>query len=247
MPEDPPSKASVPDPRRSRKRQVTVRALRLGDAPAVARLSAMIYPHDEPWRTEHLASHLRLFPAGQLVAVEPDTGELLGYAASLIVNWDDYAFDHAWDEFTDRGWFTNHDPVNGKTLYGADVMVRPDTQGRGVGGAIYRARAELCRSLSLRRIRAGARLRGYADYADRLSPEAYVQAVIRGELRDPTLSFQLRKGFRVIAVVHGYLKADPASRGYAAVIEWINHRVARRRDYRQRDPRFARPRRRRSD
>ena len=229
----------------TRKRPVEVRHLRLEDAPAIRVLSGQTYPLDEPWTEAHLASHLRLFPQGQLVAIDPDDGNVLGYAASLVINWDDYDFNHNWDEFTDHGWFTNHDPEHGRTLYGADIMVRPDTQGRGVGSAIYTARAELCRSLGLRRIRAGARLRGYAQHAERMTPEAYVQAVIRKEIRDPTLSFQLKRGFRVIAVVHNYLRHDAASQGYAAVIEWINHRVAQRSDYRHRDPRFGRPRRRR--
>jgi hypothetical protein len=43
-----------------------------------------------------------------------------------------------------------------------------------------------------------------------------------GSIFDATLSFQLRRGFRVLAVVGGYLKNDPESLGYAAVIEWQN-------------------------
>ena len=48
---------------------------------------------------------------------------------------------------------------------------------------------------------------------------------MRGEIGDPTLSFQLRQGFHVLAVVQGYLRNDPESLGYAAVIEWINEAV----------------------
>jgi hypothetical protein len=79
--------------------------------------------------------------------------------------------------------------------------------------------------LGLRRIRAGARLRGYHAHADRLTAEEYVARVVRGEIHDPTLSFQLKRGFKVIAVVSGYLRHDPESLGHAAVIEWINPAV----------------------
>jgi hypothetical protein len=48
---------------------------------------------------------------------------------------------------------------------------------------------------------------------------------VQGELSDPTLSFQLRRGFRVLATVSGYLRHDPESLGYAAVIEWLNPEV----------------------
>ena len=61
-------------------------------------------------------------------------------ASSLIVCWDDYSFSDSWSEMTDRGYFSNHDPENGKTLYGAEVMVHPDYQGKGLGKRLYQAR-----------------------------------------------------------------------------------------------------------
>jgi GNAT superfamily N-acetyltransferase len=161
-------------------------------------------------------------------------------AASLIVRWDDYDIDLRWRDFTAGGTFTNHDP-SGRTLYGAEVMVDPEVQGGGAGSALYVARDELLRDLGLLRIRAGARLRGYHAWAGRLTPEEYVQRVVRGELRDPTLTFQLNRGFRVVAVVSGYLSHDPDSLGYAAVIEKLNPELATPEDYERGDPRFRAP------
>jgi hypothetical protein len=46
------------------------------------------------------------------------------------------------------------------------------------------------------RIRAGARIPGYGVVADRMSPEVYVEEVVRGLRKDPTLSFQLAQGFQ---------------------------------------------------
>ena len=37
--------------------------------------------------------------------------------------------------------FVNHDPENGHTLYGAEIMVRPGVQGRGIGKKLYRRRS----------------------------------------------------------------------------------------------------------
>src|SRR5690606_2502598 len=116
-------------------------------------------------------------------------------------------------------------PENGKTLYGAEVMVDPSEQGKGIGKKLYAARRELCRRLKLARIRAGARLPGYRKHTEEMSAEEYVIKVIRGELGDPTLSFQLKQGFRVIAVVGDYLPSDQQSSGFAAVIEWRNPEV----------------------
>ena len=147
-------------------------------------------------------------------------------ASSLVVRWDDYDFHADWREWTDAGFFTNHDPENGRTLYGAEVMVDPAIQRRGIGKRLYNARREIVRRLGLLRIRAGARLRGYHRHAAKLTPEQYVEKVVAGELRDPTLSFQLREGFQVVAVVPSYLRNDPESLGHAVVIEWLNPDLA---------------------
>ena len=220
---------------------IEVRNTQASDFAGMIELCREVYPSSLPWNEEQLASHLRVFPEGQLVAVESSSQRVVGMAASLIVFWDDYHMQVGWRDFTDHGMFTNHDPVHGRTLYGAEVMVRPSLQGCGVGSKLYAARRDLVQRLRLLRIRAGARLRGYHQYFSRMNAEEYVIAVVRGELQDPTLSFQLRKGFHVIGVVSNYLRNDPESLGYAAVIEWLNPEVARPEDYAGRDPRFIRP------
>lgn len=222
--------------------RIIVRNTRPEDFDDIIALSRKVYPTAPPWGKDQLASHLKVFPEGQFVAVEETSGRIVGMAASLIVNWSDYDMKVNWRDITDAGMFTNHDPETGRTLYAAEVMVDPDMQGRGIGKRLYAARRELTRRLGLLRIRAGARLRGYAAVADRMTPEEYVRKVVNRELGDPTLSFQLKQGFRVIGVVRDYLPNDPASCGHAAVIEWINHQVATRRDYRKRDPQYARKR-----
>ncbi len=202
---------------------VSVRQTQPADFPAITQICLEVYPHTPPWGEEQLASHLEVFPRGQFVAeIE---GEVVGMAASLILAWDDYEIDDNWRDVTDHGMFTNHDPA-GHTLYGAEIMVRPGVQGSGVGSAIYGAREDLVRELGLWRIRAGARLRDYHRYADEMSAKEYVRRVRRGELVDRTLSFQLRRGFRVVAVIAEYLRNDPDSLGYAALIEWLNREAA---------------------
>lgn len=210
------------------------------DFDAITRLSRAVYPDQPPWTARTLAAQHEAFPEGQFVAVDTRTGEVVGMAASLIVAWDDYDHRDDYATFTAEGRFSNHDP-SGRTLYGAEVMVHPAHRRRRIGARIYAARRALVERLGLLRIRAGARLPNYHRYADRLTPEAYVLRVIRGELRDPTLSFQLRQGFEVIDVIPEYFRHDPQSRGCAALIEWLNRQVARPEDYAGRNPRFLRP------
>lgn len=229
------------DPDKRPRVRVRVRQTRPEDFDGIIELTRAVYPASVPWSREQLASHLRVFPEGQFVAERADHPGIAGMAASLIVHWEDYHPAASWKEFTADGWFTNHDPVNGHTLYGAEVMVHPGIQRSGIGAALYHIRRDLAIRLNLHRIRAAARLRGYHRYADRMSIEDYVERVVQKRITGPTLSFQLREGFQVIQIVPGYLKQDPESMGYAALIEWINPAYEREVDLTGRDRRFLVP------
>jgi hypothetical protein len=220
--------------------QVFVRNTQPRDFEGIADLCRRIYPETPPWNLEQLSSHLRLFPEGQFVAVFGEEAKVVGMCASLIVDWEDYHTLDSWEQFTANGMFTNHDPQRGRTLYGAEVIVDVTLQHHGIGDKLYRARRELTESQRLLRIRAGSRLAGYCHCADRLRPEEYVVGVVEGIEYDPTLSFQLKEGFHVLAVVPHYLTDDPKSLGYAAVIEWLNPELIRAEHIAERPTRFLR-------
>jgi hypothetical protein len=77
--------------------------------------------------------------------------------------------------------------------------------------------------LNLRRMIGGGRLLNYCEYADKISALEYAQRVIKGELRDPVLSFELDNGFKFIKILPNYLN-DIRSLNYASFIEWLNPR-----------------------
>jgi GNAT superfamily N-acetyltransferase len=198
---------------------VLVRKARLADVPELLRISHAIYGDRGSWKAPELRLHQEVFPDGQFVAEEVGTGRIVGMAISLVVSADAWPLEVPWRVITDNGRLTTH-TESGDTLYAAGVAVDPAARGLGVGSALYRGREALALELGLRRIRAGARIPGYGPLADRMSPEAYVEEVVRGLRKDPTLSFQLAKGFQVLGVAPGYLRTDKESRGYAAVVEW---------------------------
>jgi hypothetical protein len=225
---------------RSAPDQVVVRNTQPRDFDGIGALCLRTYPDTLPWSAEQLSSHLRIFPEGQFVAVHGPEEKVVGMCASLIVDWEDYTLLESWEEFTADGMFTNHDPGRGRTLYGAEVIVDCTMQHHGIGDKLYEARRGLTEALKLLRIRAGGRLRGYCRCADRMSAEEYVAGVVEGSEHDPTLSFQLREGFHVLAVVPHYLSDDPESLGYAAVIEWVNPELVRPEHVENRPTRFMR-------
>jgi ribosomal protein S18 acetylase RimI-like enzyme len=173
------------------------------------------------WHPEELESHLRIFPQGQFVAVEPDD-MVVGSASTLIVSLNSEYAEHTWKGITSDGMFKNHNP-NGDSLYGADISTHPKHRHEGIGGMFYDVRKELVMKLNLRRMIGGGRLFNYCEYANKMSPLEYAQKAVRGELRDPVLSFELDNGFKFIRILPNYLD-DVRSLNYASFIEWLNPR-----------------------
>ena len=77
---------------------------------------------------------------------------------------------------------------------------------------LYKKGNQLAVKLNLGRMIGGGRLFNYCEYAQR---------VIRGELRDPVLSFELDNEFKFIKILPNYLD-DVRSLNYASFIEWVN-------------------------
>ena len=198
---------------------VSVRQTRAEDIPALIELQKRVYPTISPWRPNRFKDQLGIFSEGQLVAEH--RGKIIGCASSLIVAWDDWAESHTWKEITSSGTFDNH-TFSGRTLYGAEVFVEPESRGLGVGHLLYEGRRTICKRMNLKRIIACGRLPGYHRHAAEMSAEAYARKVVWGDFRDPVLSFQLGEGFHYCGVIENYLPEDAESAGYASIIVWLN-------------------------
>jgi GNAT superfamily N-acetyltransferase len=172
----------------------------------------------ELMRFEQFASQHRVFAEGQIVVL--DGTHVIGQGSGFFIDFDFDHYAHTFAEICDNFYFRNHQP-DGAYYYGADISVHPDYRGRGIGKLIYRVRKDLVRNYNKRGIVAGGVLPGYVHYKHVLPVQAYVDQVVDGELFDPTLSFQLKEGFRVRGLLHNYLE-DSASDNWATLIVWEN-------------------------
>ena len=198
---------------------LVVRPLTAADHDAVVRLHGLCFPGMETWDEGELDALIERFPEGQL-GVEVD-GRLVATALSLVVDVDEYGADHAYADVVGEDVVEHHD-AGGDTLYGIEVAVDPAFQGMRIGRRLYEERKALCRRLNLRRTVIGGRLPGYHKRAGEMTAQEYVEAVVRRDVAEPVLSFQLANGFVIKRVVPGYLPDDGASRGYGVVMEWAN-------------------------
>ncbi|WP_213423927.1 bifunctional GNAT family N-acetyltransferase/carbon-nitrogen hydrolase family protein [Bhargavaea massiliensis] len=200
-------------------KSMVIREMTHDDIDSILRMQDECFPGMDPWERAHLESHLSIFPEGQFVA-ELD-GKIIGSCSSLIINFDEYDDRHTWDDVTDEGFITNHNP-DGYNLYGIEVMVHPDYRRMRVGQRLYEARKDLARALNLKSIVIGGRIPNYYKYEKEMTPREYVDAVSRHKIYDPVLSFQLMNDFTLMRVNPDYLPDDKASRKYATLMEWNN-------------------------
>lgn len=200
-------------------KKLIVRQIQREDFETIIELQKLCFKNMTTWKYDQLESHLNIFPEGQ-ICVEYD-GQVIGSCSSLIINFDEYNDQHSWDEITNKGYITNHNP-DGYNLYGIEVMVHPDYRNMKIGKRLYEARQELAERLNLKSIVIGGRIPGYNAYADKMSARAYTEQVKSLNIYDPILSFQLRCGFTLKRIIRKYMPDDKASMQYATLMEWNN-------------------------
>ena len=198
----------------SKKKSVVVRNATLAEVPQIVAVAAKAYTG---WSSRQLANErnyqmqISTFPEGQFVALWED--QVVGYCSSLIVYLDDDSPWYAHGEITGFSSFSTHDP-SGNTLYGADIAVDPDYQGKGISKKLYAARKALLRRHNLKQMIAGGRIPGYGAYRGKMTAKEYVASVFRGELRDKALNADIRAGYEIRGVHFGYIE-DEHSLGYS--------------------------------
>jgi GNAT superfamily N-acetyltransferase len=183
-------------------------------AAALDALQGIVFPtlsEEERMQAKHYHKHIELFPQGQFVVLDGDQP----IAMSTTIRYHLALEDHTFLEISAELWMTTHEP-DGDWLYGMDVGVHPDYQGKGIGRAIYRARQETCQILGLQGQITAGMTNGYHQHASTMTLDEYYEAVVSGQIFDPTVSMQMKMGFSPLRLIHNYL--DDPNCGNGAVL-----------------------------
>lgn len=201
---------------------VVIRNYEEKDFPGLIRIQQECFPPPFPselwWNEEQLKNHVTLFPQGAL-CIEVN-GEIAGSMTGLLVNFDPQHPEHSWEDITDNGYIRNHNP-NGNTLYVVDIGVRPAFRKLGLGKWLMFSMYDVVVHLGMERLLGGGRMPGYHKHANDMTPEKYIESVVKGELKDPVITFLLRCGRTPVKVIANYLE-DKESYNYGTLMEWKN-------------------------
>jgi ribosomal protein S18 acetylase RimI-like enzyme len=201
---------------------VVIRNYEEKDFPGLIRIQQECFPPPFPselwWNEEQLKNHVTLFPQGAL-CIEVN-GEIAGSMTGLLVDFDPQHPEHSWEDITDNGYIRNHNP-NGNTLYVVDIGVRPAFRKLGLGKWLMFSMYDVVVHLKLERLLGGGRMPGYHKHANDMTPEKYIESVVKGELKDPVITFLLRCGRTPVKVVANYLE-DEESNNFGTLMEWKN-------------------------
>lgn len=197
---------------------LVVRHMQPADAPQLEELQKIVFPtlsEDELIRAEHYLRHLELFPEGQFVITDKD--KVIGMTTTMrsLFNFSDYH--HTFKETIGGGWLTNHNP-DGDWLYGLDVGVHPAYRGKGLAKHLYRARHAVAKELGLHGQVTVGMMNGYGAVSNEMSGEEYYEELLQGKRTDPTLTPQMKVGFKPVALIPDYLN-DPACGNYGVLIK----------------------------
>ena len=206
--------------------EVSIVNLDAAMAPELEHIELTCFPManpDELLSEADIRAYAETFPEGYFVAMVD--GRPVGMGAGIYLDFDFSNPQHTIAEITGEHQCGNHDP-DGEWYYGTDITVLPEYRGRGIGRMLYEKRKGLVIRAGKRGIIAGGALPGYYEYKKTLPVDQYVARVVAGELRDPTLTFQMENGFQVRGLLENYLE-DESDDGWAALIVWENPGYAR--------------------
>lgn len=202
---------------------ITITSTQPHHARQLEALQEMVFPSlskESLIRTEHYLNHIKVFPEGQFVAVTGD--RVIGMTTTMRDNLNLHKH-HSFIETFGNGMLNNHLPL-GDWMHGLDIGTHPDFRGLGIARYLYEARQATVYSLGLKGQYTYGMLTGYGAVKKSINAQDYYDEVVAGKRKDPTVSRQMKNGFKPFGLIPNYVE-DPVCDGYAALLILVNDRL----------------------
>ena len=190
-------------------------------APQCGKLEHLSFPetdHSDLIDEEGFRAYARIFSEGFFLCLDKET--VVGQGAGIFLDFDFDQPQHTLAGITGKHQCANHNPA-GDWYYGTDIVVNSGYRRLGIGKQLYELRKGVTRRFNKKGIIAGGHIGDYANHKHNMTAADYIDKVVKRELYDSTLTFQLDNGFRVVAVLDNYLD-EPAIDNRSALILWEN-------------------------
>lgn len=165
--------------------------------------------------TEELALLSRLYPQGQILFFAED--ELVAANFSRIVPFEKYRLPHTQFDCANLEVFLE-DALNGDSVYGLDVIVKPEFQSGKIGKRIVQEFIDRVFSDNFAYMLGISRIVNYHNYTDSMTALEYATRVKAREIADPVLGFHFSYGCEIIGDSPEFNALDVASSGEGIII-----------------------------
>lgn len=190
------------------------------DIPGIIRVENAAWPEGMSAREEMFESRIKVFPEGQLVAVERN--EIIGVVSTEVINYDFGKPHKTWYQATDNGFLKKTHNPNGNVVFGVDLSVSPSARNRGVAKSLLQEIGKMAIKKNIQYGILGGRLPGYYKYADEMSADEYLSMVTTdGEPVDPELRFYKNSGLTIGELIPNYFE-DFQSKNFGVQLIWKN-------------------------
>ncbi len=156
-----------------------------------------------------------LYPQGQILFFADD--ELIAANFSRIVPFQKYKLQHTQFDCANLDCFLD-DALNGDSVYGLDVIVKPEYQCGKIGKQIVKEFLDRVFSDNFNYMLGISRIVNYHKYADAMSALDYAEEVKVRRINDPVLGFHFSYGCEIIGDSPYFNPADEASAGEGIII-----------------------------
>ncbi len=202
------------------KGKIELRNPTVDDIPGIVVLVNKVYQKMGGYSPEMLRGQITNYPAGCFIVLIDK--KIVAYSASILVHEKLAMKDHSWKAITGGGFGSTH-VADGEYLYGYETCVDPELRGHRIGHRIYNARQRLVKFENLKGIVFGGRVPNYYKHKNKVNGlKDYIKKVKDKKIKDSTLGFHLRNGYKVVGILENYLPLDVESDGCAVHLRWEN-------------------------